>query len=90
MEGLRKRLRLFANILAVKGAAAIDTDAVSILYDRSLPVNEFETAQAMSAYKSAGLVSTETLLTQVSFVKDVASEMENIAKEFRANQAKFE
>jgi hypothetical protein len=45
------------------------------------PVNEFETAQALSAYKSAGLVSAETLLTQVSFVKDVAAQMENIAKE---------
>jgi SPP1 family phage portal protein len=89
-EGLRKRLRLFANILAVKGAAAIDTDAVSILYDRSLPVNEFETAQAMSAYKSAGLVSTETLLTQVSFVKDVAAEMENIVKEKNAAADGFE
>ena len=67
-EGLRCRLRLFANFLSRKGAAAMDTDTVQISFKRSLPVNEVEIAQMVQSYQ--GLVPEELLLAQVPFVED--------------------
>ena len=68
-EGLRSRLKLFANFLGVKGAAKFDVSDVQISFSRSLPVNELEIAQTLSAY--SGMVPQELLLAQVPFVEDV-------------------
>ena len=67
-EGLQSRLRLFANFLGKRGAAALDVSAVQITFSRSLPVNELEIAQTLSAYD--GMVPQKLLLAQVPFVEN--------------------
>ncbi len=48
-EGLRQRLRGFANYLAFGGAKKLDADGVRMIFSRSLPVNELESAQTLQA-----------------------------------------
>ena len=78
-EGIRVRLRLFANFLGKKGAAALDIDKVQITFSRSLPVNELEIAQTVQAYKD--LVPDELLLAQVPFVEDADKALEMLQQE---------
>jgi SPP1 family phage portal protein len=84
-EALRTRLRLFANFLQIKGAAAVDVDKVQITFSRSLPVNELEIAQMLAAYD--GLVPTELLLAQVPFVEDSDKALQML-KDENAEKAK--
>ncbi|MEK4628099.1 phage portal protein [Solibacillus sp. FSL R7-0682] len=74
IQGLRKRLKLFANILTVK-AKAVDIAGALITMTRNLPENE-ATLQELSALGIE--VSNETLLSQVPFVEDVAEEMKKV------------
>ena len=67
-EGLRTRLKRFCAFLALRGEAEVDAGRVEIIFSRSLPVNELETAQTLSAYR--GLVPDRLLLSQVPFIGD--------------------
>ena len=58
-EGLRARLRMFAEFLRVRGEPALDADSVGITFHRGLPVNELEDAQTLSTLTGAGAVSPE-------------------------------
>ena len=78
-EALRTRLRLFANFLSKKGAAAVDIDKIQITFSRSLPVNELEIAQTLATYD--GMVPQELLLAQVPFVEDADKAAEMMAEE---------
>jgi SPP1 family phage portal protein len=68
-EGLRERLRLFASFLSMRGAAALDANAVSMTFTRSLPVNDAEIAQTVATLK--GIVPDKLLLAQIPYVQDV-------------------
>lgn len=81
-EGLRSRLRLFANFLKRKGAPAVDTDAVQISFTRSLPANELEIAQTVATYQ--GMVPQQLLLGQVPFVEDAEEAMVMLEQEQNA------
>ena len=78
-EALRERLRLFANFLNLKGAPILDADAVRLVFTRSLPVNELETAQMVE--KLHGIVPEEILLAQVPFVEDAERAAEQLRGE---------
>jgi SPP1 family phage portal protein len=78
VQGLRERLKLFANVLKVKGRA-VDVSDVTITMTRNLPANDLETAQMISTL--SGSVSTETLIAQLSFVDDVADEVKRLNAE---------
>ncbi|GHU75832.1 phage portal protein [Clostridia bacterium] len=67
-EGLRERLRLFAEALSLLGSADMDVDEVTITFTRSLPVNELEIAQEVQMLQ--GIVPNELLLTQLPFITD--------------------
>ena len=77
-KGLKERLKLFANVLAVKGKA-VDVSDVKITMTRSLPANELEIAQMVSTLNS--LVSDETLLSQLPFVVDPAEEVAKLEEQ---------
>ncbi len=77
VSGLRERLGLIRNVLYKTGKTLFDVADVQIVFNRTLPINELENAQMLATYAGAGLVSKETLLSQVSFVKDVEKEMNN-------------
>ncbi|MCY9706732.1 phage portal protein [Paenibacillus alvei] len=90
VQGLRERLKLFANILKVKGKA-VDVTDVTITMTRNLPANDLETAQMIS--QLVNMVSNETLITQLSFVEDAAEETKNVdeqkEKDVKRNQEAF-
>jgi SPP1 family phage portal protein len=77
IQGLRERLKLFANILRIKGKA-VDVSDVDITMTRNLPVNDLETSQMIQNLD--GKVSLETLLSQLSFVDDVAEEVKKVVQ----------
>ncbi|MDR0397232.1 MAG: phage portal protein [Oscillospiraceae bacterium] len=67
-EGLRCRMRLAAGVIAMKGGPALDPERVQIVFNRSLPSNLREEAEALSSLR--GLVPDELLLDQVGFIED--------------------
>jgi SPP1 family phage portal protein len=90
-EGLKWRLRLFANILSLKGKPSLDADKVNIMFRRSLPVNDLEIAQTVQYLQ--GIVPDNLLLAQVPFVDDVAQAQDDLdeqkAKGIAAQAATF-
>lgn len=92
-RGLMERLRLYYNYLKtlskIRANDSLDivteTDAV---FNRALPKNDLETSQMISNLKSAGVVSDQTLVGQLSFVKNPAEEVET-AKLEKAEELKY-
>jgi len=78
-EGLRSRMRLFANVLAVKGHPLLDTETVTMTFSRGLPVNGLEQAQMVSMLQ--GIVPDEILLKQLPFVEDESSAIEALKEQ---------
>lgn len=82
IQGLRERLKLFANVLKVKGKA-VDVSEVTITMTRNLPANDVETATMIATLN--GMVSTPTLISQLSFVHDPAEEVKAVEAEKEAD-----
>lgn len=82
-EGLKYRLRVFQNILVVKGSAAVDTEEIKITFKRSLPVNSLEEAQEVNLL--SGQVPQRLLLSRLSFVEDVEGTIAELEKEKQAD-----
>ncbi|MFD2334678.1 phage portal protein [Cohnella sp. GCM10020058] len=72
IQGLRERMKVFANILSVK-AQTVNVQNVTITMTRSLPSNDVETASMI--VQLTDHVSEETLISQLSFVDDPAKEI---------------
>jgi SPP1 family phage portal protein len=75
-------LKLFANVLRVKGKD-IDVSDVQITMTRNLPANDVETATMIA--QLSGMVSQETLISQLSFVHDPAEEKKSVEAEKEAD-----
>lgn len=78
VQGLRERIKLFANVLRVKGRA-VDVSGVQITMTRNLPANDLETAGMIAQLN--GKVSDETLISQLSFVDDASAEVKHVEKQ---------
>lgn len=89
-QGLRERLRLFANVLRIKGRA-VDVSDVKITMTRNLPANDLETAQMIATL--SGQVSNRTLISQLSFIDDPDAEImavdEQKEQDIQRQQAAF-
>lgn len=77
-KGLRKRLRIFANFLSVKGMQ-IDISGITPTFTRALPKNLLEISQIVA--NLWGKVSRKTLLSQVPFVDDPEGELKAVEEE---------
>jgi SPP1 family phage portal protein len=60
IEGLKTRLKLFANFCKVQGRPALNVDDVKITMTRAMPANLVENAQMAQYAEAAGAASTET------------------------------
>ena len=78
-EGLMERLERMAHFLALQGAPVIDPDKVTITFSRALPVNDGDAASVVKMLD--GMVSLETLLSQLPFVDDPKAEAEKVRQE---------
>lgn len=81
-KGLRKRLRIFCNYLALHGKS-VDPTGITMTFTRALPKNLLEISQIVA--NLWGKVSRKTLLSQVPFVDDVDEEMKALDEETEEN-----
>lgn len=77
-KGLRKRLRIFAHFLSMKGIN-VDVAGITPTFTRAMPKNMLEISQIVS--NLWGKVSRKTLLSQVPFVENVDDELAAVEKE---------
>lgn len=76
-RGLKKRFELYKNFLNVKGSMDdVPLYKVKINFTRNLPINELEQSQVINNLR--GMVSAETLISQLSFVDDPKTEAEKV------------
>ncbi len=79
-RGLKERFAQYCAILGVlNNAGAILPEEVDIIFKRALPRNDLETAQMLNLL--SGMVDKETLISQLSFVRDASSVLEALDKE---------
>lgn len=78
-EGLKRRMRLFLNIMNATGKQTFDPDKVEITFTRNLPVNETEIASMVT--QLSGQVPASILLSQLPFVKDSEKAIEELNRE---------
>lgn len=81
-KGLRKRLRIFCNYLALHGKS-VDPSGITMTFTRALPKNLLEISQVVA--NLWGKVSRKTLLSQVPFVDDVDEELKALDEETEEN-----
>lgn len=81
-KSLQKMLELIIARLNMLGGN-YDYKNIRLVFTRALPTNQLEQAQMVS--QLAGLVSNETLLTQLDFIEKSKEEMARIEKEKQTN-----
>lgn len=81
-KSLQKMLELIVARLNMLGGN-FDYKDIRLTFTRSMPTNELEQAQMVS--QLSGIVSQETLLTQLDFIEKSKEEMERINKEKQSN-----
>lgn len=77
-KGLRKRLRIFCNFLALH-QVYVDPSGIIPVFTRAMPKNLLEISQIVS--NLWGKVSRKTLLSQIPFVDDVEEELKAVEEE---------
>ena len=85
---LGKRAELITNYYNFKENSSYDYNDLYPVYTRNIPVNEFEAAQI--AQTLTGLVSQETLLSQLPHVENVKMEIEQLKQEKEENMAYYD
>ena len=88
-KGLAERFRLYNNYLVTKSKMQqVPIEEVDIVFKRNLPSNDFETSQMIN--NLADFVDRETLVGQLSFVKDASEIVELRAKEEDKEKDKYD
>ena len=81
-KGLQRRLELLTHILSVTQNVSIDWRAIDITFTRNLPINEEDLSTMIK--NLSGIVSKKTLVSQLPFVEDAESEIDQLEKETAA------
>jgi SPP1 family phage portal protein len=90
-KGLLDRFNLYVNLLNFKNdskLAGFDPSMLDVRFKRNLPQNDLETSEMILNLN--GTASKETLLSQLSFVKDAKKEVEWAKEEAKANSIEDE
>jgi SPP1 family phage portal protein len=73
--GLKRRFQLYVNHLAfLSKMKYVEVHDIDVIFKRNLPKNDYETSQMINNLR--GVVSPETLISQLTFVKDPSEEIE--------------
>ena len=84
-KALKKRFELYVNFLSLKGAMEyVPLHRVDVVFTRNLPINELEVSQMI--HNLSGIATSETLLSQLSFVGDPREEARLASKERMLNE----
>lgn len=82
-KGLMERFKLYNNFLKTMSKMEdVPIEEVDAVFKRNLPSNDFETSQMIN--NLSDVVSAETLISQLSFIKDASEEVELKQKEDEA------
>lgn len=74
-KGLKERFELYNNFLSTNSKMEhIPVEEVDVIFTRNLPSNDFETSQMIN--NLLDLVDRETLISQLSFIKDASDIIE--------------
>nr|DAI46392.1 MAG TPA: PORTAL PROTEIN [Caudoviricetes sp.] len=74
-KGLKERFKLYNNFLNVNSKMEIiPIEEVDVVFTRNLPTNDYETSQMIN--NLTDLVDRETLISQLSFIKDASDILE--------------
>ena len=85
-KGLMERFKLYNNFLFTQSKMAlVPVEEVDAVFKRNLPSNDFEISQMIN--NLADFVDAETLISQLSFIKDASEIVELKAKENEAKPA---
>lgn len=83
-KGLMERFKLYNNFLVTNAKMQeVPVEEVDAVFKRNLPTNDFETSQMIN--NLADFVDKETLISQLSFIKD-ASEIVELKKQEEENE----
>lgn len=82
VRGLKRRLKLYKNVLQLKAQLINDFEVedIEIVFNRNLPSNDLETAQIIQLLISTGAVTKQTLISQLSFIQNAEKEVEDAEK----------
>lgn len=86
-RSIQRMLELIHNRMAMLGQA-YDYKEVRITFTRALPTNALEQADLIS--KLSGIVSTETLLSQLDFIEKPKEEYKKLQEEKQSNMISFD
>lgn len=87
-KGLMERFKLYNNFLATTSKMEIvPVKEVDAVFKRNLPNNDYETSQMIM--NLSDLIDNETLVSQLSFVKDASEIVELKNEEKKNNQALY-
>lgn len=78
-KGLMRRMELITTYLATADNKSYNYLEISPVFTRNIPNNEKEISEVVKSL--VGIVSNETLISQLPFVENVEKEMQQIAKE---------
>nr|DAP67099.1 MAG TPA: PORTAL PROTEIN [Caudoviricetes sp.] len=79
-KGLKERFRLYNNFLSTNSKMElIPIEEVDVVFTRNLPSNDFEISQMIN--NLTDLIDRETLISQLSFIKDASDIIEAKDKE---------
>lgn len=88
-KGLVERFKLYNTYLATKSQMQlIPIEEIDVTFKRNLPSNDFEISQMIC--NLADFVDRETLVSQLSFIKDASEIVEMKEKEDNAKMDKYE
>ena len=86
-KALQKRIELICAILNLTEGSDEYWRDVQIVFTRNLPQNDTELASLVNTLR--GIVSTETLLSLLPFIKDPVAEMERVKEEKQLNMSLY-
>lgn len=79
ISSVKRRLKIIKAILDKKTMSSYNLEDIKITMTRTLPVNNLELAQMVNLLNQK--VSSETLLAQLPFIEDPATELEKLKEE---------
>lgn len=85
-KALQRRIELICEILMLTGGEEMWRD-IEITFTRNLPVNTLEAVQIVNQLR--GLVSDETLLSQIPFIRNATEELEKLKEQKEENMSLY-
>lgn len=80
-HGFTERYKLLAELYKIKTGKDINLDDLDITFNISIPANESELVNNLLMLYNSGVISQETVMSNVPYITDVAQETERIKEE---------